>query len=138
MLSNVFWEGPGSKNKNIEKAYETTIIEVILNVFNFNVLLMGVNSDIKTNYNNLKNYKVGLFAYFNGDLKSLCCYRTKVNSKLKHINSFDEKNLVLIEVYEYSNGFYELRRLDIKSYMKHQSIESDEDLDPALLFVCEE
>lgn len=136
-LSSVYWNGSGKK-LDMSTAYETSIIEVILNLLvKDSLLMLPASSVVQSTQQELKHYKASMHAIYNKQVKCICCYRTKLNSKLKHFDSLEIGRLAIIEAYEYKPHCYELRRVSFDAYMKHQDIEAEE-LPPDLLLFSEE
>jgi hypothetical protein len=136
-LSSVYWNGPGNA-LDMKTAYETSMIEVILNLLvKDSLLMLPAYDSLKSSKKDLKNYKISMHGLFNKTVKCLCCYRTKLNSKLNHHESLKKGELAIIEVYEYKPHCYELRRVSFDAYMKHQNLEL-EDLPPELMLCSEE
>ena len=137
-LSSIVWSGSGRKF-DINSFKETTILEPILNLLaKEDLLKLPINYGFKSTEEELKHYKVGVFNIYNGSVKSVMCYRTKANNKLQYINNFNKDRFVVIECYEYKDNLYELRRIDLDTYLRFQGVEIDDELPPETMLACEE
>jgi len=112
---------------------EITITEMLLNLMQVNLADLPENKDVKTPKKDLKAYKISLFSMFLGNPKSIACFRSKVNNVLTQYDKINHDNTFLIETYEYIEGGYEIRRVNIENYIKLQQIKQDEDLPACLL-----